>query len=152
MRALSITLFILGLFWAYCLLGLLFVPICMFFAPEADHFWSGNVLGEILLPVVLWANVLVGYWVWWGWLTRFRLGVFPRNYLKISLIHHGICLLVIPLIIAEFSLSDLTWPSAALVWLTGAEWFPMGHVILGWIVANMVVCAACILRSARDPA
>jgi len=155
MRPLSITLFILGLLWAYACLGLVIAPITFFFD---DPNFSGPlaVSLEFLLRVGLCVNALAGYWVWWGWLTRFRSGVFPRNYFRISLIHYGIWLLVFPLLLASLLDVEVTlnlfkaWSSATLKLLTGAGFFPLGQMFLAWIVVNTVVCAACILRS--DPA
>ena len=152
MKALAITLFILGLFWAYVCLGLVIAPVTFFF--EEPNF--PGILGatlEFLLCVGLCVNALVGYWVWWGWLTRFRSGAFPHNYLRISLIHHGIWLAAFPLLLASLYDVVLTiklfksWLLVVMKMLTEPDAPLIGQVFLGWVVLNMVVCSASVFQA-----
>jgi hypothetical protein len=155
MRALSITLFILGLFWAYASLGLVIAPITFFVGGPS---FSGPlaVSLEFLLCICLSVNGLVGYWVWWGWLTRFRSGIFPRNYFRIAIIHHAVWLLIFPMLLASLLDVEVTinilkaWSSATLKMLLGSNFFPLSQVFIVWVVVNLVVCSACIFRNRPD--
>ena len=129
MKALSIILFVLGLFWAYACLGFVIAPITFFFN-EPNFSGPFAVTLEFLLCLGLCVNALVGYWIWWGWLRHFRTGVFPNRYLKISLVHHAIWLLVGLWAIAELD----------------ALLFPLSWVFLSWVVLNIAVCVVLIFR------
>lgn len=133
MKALSITLFLLGLLWAYACLGFVIAPVAFFFD---DPNFSGPLAVhlEFLLRVGLCINALVGYWIWWGWLRHFRFGVFPNHFYRISLVNHVIWLLVGGWAIAELDalLLPLTW------------------VFFSWILLNIVVCVVCLLQPATE--
>ena len=78
MKYLSLLLFILGLFWAYACLGLILSPLIVF--RTGPHFSTSLAIGlEYFASGIFVVLGLVGYWVWWGWLIRFRKGNFPRT-------------------------------------------------------------------------
>ena len=129
MKALSITLFVLGLLWAYACLGFVIAPITFFF-DDPNFPGPFGFLLELLLCVGLCINALVGYWIWWGWLRHFRTGVFPNRFFKISLVHHAIWLLVGLWFIAELD----------------ALLLPLSWVFLSWVVLYLVVCIVLMLR------
>jgi hypothetical protein len=123
MKIISITLFVLGLLWAYACLGFVVAPI-LFFFNEPNFSGPLAVPLDFLLCVGLCVNAIVGYWIWWGWLRYFRTGVFPSRYFGISLVHHAIWLLVGLLALAELD---------ALV-------LPLSWVFLVWVALNILVC------------
>lgn len=151
MKYLSLILFILGLFWAYACLSLVVAPLTLF--ASGPHFSSTLAITlEYLASGIFVIMGLVGYWVWWGWLIRFRTGIFPRNYLNISLVHHGIWLLIFPLMFApilgiEFTINIIkTWSMAMHEFLMGTQLFPLGQIVLAWIFLNLIICAICRVR------
>jgi hypothetical protein len=131
MKALSITLFVLGLFWAYICLGFVIAPIRFFFV-EPNFTGPFAVPLEFLLSVGLCVNALVGYWIWWGWLRHYRSRIFARRFFGISLIHHIIWLLFGAWVIADLN----------------ALLLPLSWVFLFWVVLNIAVCVVYFLRSA----
>ena len=133
MKALSITLFVLGLIWAYACLGFVIAPITFFF--DGPNF-SGPLAVplEFLLLAGLCINALVGYRIWWGWLRYFRSGMFPRHFFRASLVHHVIWLLVGVWAIAELD----------------ALLLPLSWVFLFWVVLNLIVCVVCLFRPATE--
>lgn len=133
MKVLSITLFVLGLLWAYACLGFVIAPVTFFFD---DPNFSGPLAAplEFLLRVGLCINALVGYWIWWGWLRHFRSGIFPRHFFRTSLVHHVIWLLFGVWAIAELD----------------ALLLPLSWVFLVWVVLNLVVCVVCLLHPATE--
>ena len=155
MKYLSLILFILGLFWAYACLSLVMGPLILF--ASGPHFSSTLAITlEYLASGIFVILGLVGYWVWWGWLIRFRTGSFPRNYLNISLVHHGLWLLIFPLIFApqmniHFTINIIkTWSVVMHELLTGAAFFPLGQIVFGWIFLNLAICAACRMRNREE--
>jgi hypothetical protein len=155
MKYLSLILFILGLFWAYACLSLVMGPLILF--ASGPHFSSTLAITlEYLASGIFVILGLVGYWVWWGWLIRFRTGSFPRNYLNISLVHHGIWLLIFPLMFApiigiEFTFNIIkTWLMATNELLMGTKLFPLGQIVLSWILLNLAICAVCRLRNHEE--
>jgi hypothetical protein len=155
MKYLSLILFILGLFWAYACLSLVMGPLILF--ASGPHFSSTLAITlEYLASGIFVILGLVGYWIWWGWLIRFRTGIFPRNYLNISLVHHGLWLLIFPLIFApqmniHFTINIIkTWSVVMHELLTGSAFFPLGQIVLGWIFLNLAICAACRMRNREE--
>ena len=145
MKSLSITLFVLGIVWAYLCLGFLLGPI---FAFGSETFLENSVGTMILwysLCVLLCLLAVVGYWIWLGWLKFFRKGVYPggsrRRFWSISLIHHILWFILIPL----FQASDDNNLSFNIIesWHVGftamRSMGPIYFVVFVWLAINLLI-------------
>jgi len=141
MKSLNLLLFCLGVIWAYVCLGFLFGPIMSLWHIVQGENWGFTYLGLIstfILMLLLSINSILGYWIWFGWLNKFRKNKYHKvdkeTFWKYSLINHITWIILLPFMFGLMGLNGQSH-NPITIWLYGIQ---------GWWYLVWPICV-CIL-------
>ena len=137
MKALTATLFILGVPWALLVAGVVISPIGIFM-PEYKF-----QMHDIVFSLVASACGLVGFFVWLGYRSRWKTGTFSwltkRQFWTVSLLHHLGWVLLLPLGFS-LGLEESYWIRFSNFWLADGP-----HIFRIWVITSLIVSVLALL-------
>lgn len=146
MRVLVIILFTIGLVWAYASFAFFALPvtILVLWHNGEQEPVPYDILGFCFL---LFANSAVGYWIWFGWLVKFRknryIGVCEGTFWKWSSINHFMWVLLLPILFGSMELEvEGEHINPIRAWIAGTRAWPY----LIWPTCVLIISLIVIYR------